>query len=76
MQEEADKAATKMKKKLAKQGDLKPVILAEVADCPEDELALVHVVLQWFVQGVAVCCSVLQCRAVWWRVVPSVPRMS
>jgi len=31
MQEEADKAAKKMKKKLAKQGDLNPVTLAEVA---------------------------------------------
>jgi len=41
MQEEADKAAKKMKKKLAKQGDLNPVTLAEVAECPEDELPLV-----------------------------------
>jgi len=41
MQEEAEKAAMKMKKKMAKQGDLKPITLAEVAECPEDELALV-----------------------------------
>ena len=42
------------------------------AECPEDELALVHSGLQWFVQGVAVCCSVLQCVAVWHSVVKSV----
>ena len=41
MQEEADKTALKMKKKMAKQGELKPVKLAEVAECPLDELALV-----------------------------------
>jgi glycyl-tRNA synthetase len=41
MQEQADKTALKMKKKAGKQGELKPVELREVAECPEDELALV-----------------------------------
>mmetsp|Transcript_16385 Transcript_16385/g.41357 ORF Transcript_16385/g.41357 Transcript_16385/m.41357 type:complete len:594 (-) Transcript_16385:178-1959(-) len=38
MQEEADKAADTMKRKAKKQGTLKPVTLAEVAECPLDEL--------------------------------------
>jgi len=41
MQEEAEKAADKMKRKAAKQGAIKPIKLLEVAECPEDELALV-----------------------------------
>lgn len=41
MQEEADKQALKMKKKAAKQGELLPVELREVAECPLDEISLV-----------------------------------
>lgn len=41
MQAEADKAADKMKRKAAKQGALRPVVLREVAECSAEELPLI-----------------------------------
>jgi len=41
MQQDAEKAANTMKKKMAKQGDLEPVMLSEVAECPEDLIPLI-----------------------------------
>ena len=41
MQDEANKMADKMKRKAAKQGALKPIVLKEVAECSMEELPLI-----------------------------------